>query len=51
LFNEKLAAIDSFQEIASAAVESEFIIRSRKIFPVKFILTLIFVFFKGRTNS
>ena len=45
LFNKKLANVASFQEIASAAVESGFIIRSRKIFPIEFLFTLIFGFF------
>jgi putative transposase len=51
LFSEKLAELVSFQEISRAAVESGFIIRSRKIFPVEFLLTLIFGFYSKEEPS
>ena len=51
LFTEKLVELVSFQEIACAAVDSEFIIRSRKIFPVEFLLTLIFGFYSKEEPS
>jgi len=51
LFTEKLAELVSFQEIARAAVESRFTIRSRKIFPVEFLLTLIFGFYSKEEPS
>ena len=41
----------SFHEIACAAVESGFIIRSRKIFPVEFLLSLIFGFYSKEEPS
>jgi len=50
-FREKLSELISFQEIACAAVESGFIIRSRKIFPVEFLLTLIFGFYSKEEPS
>ena len=51
LFTEKLAELVSSQEIASVAVESGFLIRSRKIFPVEFLLTLIFGFYSKEEPS
>ena len=51
LLSEKLAKLVSFQKIASVAVESGFIIRSRKIYPVEFILTLIFGFYSKEEPS
>jgi len=51
LFTEKLAELVSFQEISHVAVESGFIIRSRKIFPVEFLLTLIFGFYSKEEPS
>ncbi|MDX8550687.1 IS4 family transposase [Methanospirillum purgamenti] len=51
LFGEKLTELTSFQEISCAAVESGFIIRSRKIFPVEFLLTLIFGFYSKEEPS
>lgn len=51
LFSKKLAQLVSSQKIASAAVESGFIIRSRKIFPVEFLLTLIFGFYSKEEPS
>lgn len=51
LFTEKLGELVSFQEIACAAVESGFTIRSRKIFPVEFLLTLIFWFYSKEEPS
>jgi IS4 transposase len=50
-FSEKLVELTSFQEIACAAVESGFIIRSRKIFPIEFLLTLIFGFYSKEEPS
>ena len=50
-FDKELAKIISFKEIASAAVESEFIIRSRKVFPIEFLLTLIFGFYSKEEPS
>jgi len=40
-----------FEDIACAAVESGFIIRSRKIFPVEFLLTLTFGFYSKEEPS
>lgn len=51
LFTEKLAELVSFQGIACAAVESKFTIRSRKIFPIEFLLTLIFGFYSKEEPS
>lgn len=51
LFTEKLTELISFQEIACAAVESGFIIRSRKIFPIEFLLTLILGFYSKEEPS
>ena len=51
LFTEKLSELVSFQEISCAAVESRFTIRSRKIFPVEFLLTLIFGFYSKEEPS
>ena len=50
-FAEKLTELISFQEIACAAVDSGFIIRSRKIYPVEFLLTLIFGFYSKEEPS
>jgi putative transposase len=51
LFTEKLGELVSFREISCAAVDSKFIIRSRKIFPVEFLLTLIFGFYSKEEPS
>jgi len=50
-FTKELANSVPFQQIASAAVESGFIIRSRKIYPIEFILTLIFGFYSKEEPS
>ncbi len=51
IFTEKLTELISFQEIDCAAVESGFIIRSRKIFPIEFLLTLILGFYSKEEPS
>ena len=51
LFTERLAELVPSQEISCAAVESRFIIRSRKIFPIEFLLTLIFGFYSKEEPS
>lgn len=51
LFTKELAKTLSFEDIAYAAVDSGFIIRSRKIFPVEFHLTLIFGFYSKEEPS
>ena len=50
-FTKILTDLVSFKEIASAAVESGFIIRSRKIYPVEFLLTLILGFYSKEEPS
>ena len=50
-FTKILAELVSFKEITRAAVESGFIIRSRKIFPVEFLLTLILGFYSKEEPS
>lgn len=51
LFTEKLIELVPFHEIASAAVESRFTIRSRKIYPIEFLLALIFGFYSKEEPS
>jgi hypothetical protein len=51
LFTEKLAELVPFQEIACAAVASRFTIRSRKIFPIEFLLALVFGFYSKEEPS
>lgn len=51
MFTQELANMVSFERIARMAVESGFIIRSRKIFPVEFLLTLTFGFYSKEEPS
>jgi len=51
LFGKELTNAVSFEDIACAAVKSGFIIRSRKIFPVEFLLTLTFGFYSKEEPS
>jgi len=51
LLKRELAASLSYEEIACAAVTCGFIRRSRRIFPVEFLLTLIFGFFSKEEPS
>ncbi|MEA2035588.1 MAG: IS4 family transposase [Euryarchaeota archaeon] len=51
LFKKEMMELISFEEIASAAVTCKFIIRSRKIHPEEFLLTLLFGFYSKEEPS
>jgi IS4 transposase len=51
LFDKTLTETVYFEDIAQAAIESEFQIRSRKIFPIEFLFTLIFGFYSKEEPS
>lgn len=51
LFTEKITELISFEEISCAAVEAGFFMRSRKIFPVEFLITLILGFYSKEEPS
>lgn len=51
LFKKELMEIISFEEIASTALTCKFIVRSRKIHPEEFLLTLLFGFYSKEEPS